>query len=99
MYDRDPYASELKADELGSRDPEGKGSFCKAASMLDVVGVCAIKCCGRTSMELKFSWPAIGDRVKNCCCITGSTDAATEFVDKATLLRTLTAIQSLNRLQ
>jgi hypothetical protein len=37
----------------------------------------------------------MGDKEKNCCCITGSTDAATEFVESATLLKTLTAIQSL----
>lgn len=40
----------------------------------------------------------MGDKVKNCCCMTGSTDAATELVDKATLLKTLTAIQSLDGL-
>lgn len=51
---------------------------------------------GRISKELKLSWPGIGERVKNCCCIIGSTEAATEFVESATLRRTLTAIQSLN---
>lgn len=65
--------------------------------MLDVVGVLAINCCGRTSMALKFSCPAMGDNEKNCCCITGSTDAATELVESATLRSTLTAIQSLQR--
>ena len=43
----------------------------------------------------KFSWPFIGESVKNCCWITGSTDAATEFVESATLRRTFRAIQSL----
>lgn len=37
----------------------------------------------------------MGDSVKYCCCITGSTEAATELVESATLRRTLTAIQSL----
>lgn len=46
-------------------------------------------------MVLKLSWPAMGDNEKNCCCMTGSTDAATELVESATLRRTFTAIQSL----
>lgn len=50
---------------------------------------------GRISKELKLSWPGMGERVKNCCCIIGSTEAATEFVESATLRNTLTAIQSL----
>lgn len=86
-------ASEPKELEVGSNEPNV--SACSAASMLDVVGVCAIMP-GRTSKGLpKLSWPAIGDSVKNCCCIMGSTDAATEFVDSATLRRTFSAIQSL----
>ena len=36
----------------------------------------------------------MGEREKNCC-ITGSTEAATDVVDNATFLKTLTAIQSL----
>jgi hypothetical protein len=51
---------------------------------------------GRTSIPpVKLSCPDMGDIEKNCCCITGSTEAATELVDNATFLRTLTAIQSL----
>ena len=57
--------------------------------MLVVVGVCAIVVFG------KLSWPGIGESEKNCCCTTGSTDAATEFVESATFLSTLSAIQSL----
>ena len=96
MYDMEPYASGLKPEFDPSREPAGNGSCCRAASILDVVGVWAMAFGGgRISNALKLSWPAIGDRVKKFCCITGSTDAATELVDKATLLRTLTAIQSL----
>lgn len=95
MYDNGLYASGLKEVDEGSMEPAGKGSFWRAASILEVVGVTAIICCGRTSKALKDSCPGIGDRVKYCCCITGSTEAATEFVDSATLLRTFTAIQSL----
>ena len=63
-------------------EPDGssaltKVSACSAASMLDVVGVCAI-IDGRTSNGLpKFSCPSMGESEKNCCCIMGSTDAAT----------------------
>ena len=65
--------------------------------MLDVVGVCAIAVAGRTSTVVfgKLSWPGIGESEKNCCCMTGSTDAATELVESATLRSTLSAIQSL----
>lgn len=92
----EPYASGLKLEDDPSIGPAGKGSFCKAASMLEVVGVCAMVLgAGRISNVLKVSCPAIGERVKNCCCIIGSTDAATELVERATLRSTLTAIQSL----
>ena len=64
---------------------------------LDVIDVCTIMP-GRMSSRLpEVSWPAMGDSEKNCCCIMGSTDAATEFVDNATFRRTLSAIQSLRR--
>jgi len=66
-----------------------------AANMLDVVGVFKpIIPWGARSREAKLSWPAMGDMLKNCCCITGSTDAATELVDKATARRTVSDIQS-----
>ena len=89
-------ASGPKVVAEGSRVP-AKVSACSAASMLDVVGVCAIEGAGRTSKVVlgKLSCPGMGDSEKNCCCMTGSTDAATEFVDNATLRRTLSAIQSL----
>jgi hypothetical protein len=45
MYDMELYESVLKPDALGSIELEGKESLWSAASMLEVVGVCAIICC------------------------------------------------------
>ncbi len=96
MYVSGPKASVEKEVEVGSREEGAKASFWRAASILEVVGVWAIAAVGRTSRPPpKFSCPAMGDKEKNCCCITGSTDAATELVDNATLRRTFNAIQSL----
>ena len=62
--------------------------------MLDVVGVSLSIVDG---VGPAYSWPFIGESVKNCCWMTGSTDAATEFVERATLRRTFNAIQSLHK--
>lgn len=80
--------------EVGSRLLP-KVSAWRAASILDVVGVVIIAFPRTSNGFPKLSCPAIGDSEKNCCCITGSTDAATEFVDSATFLSTFNAIQSL----
>jgi hypothetical protein len=37
----------------------------------------------------------MGERVIKCCCMTGSTDAATDVVESATFRKTFNAIQSL----
>ena len=37
----------------------------------------------------------MGERVIKCCCMTGSTDAATDVVERATFRKTFNAIQSL----
>lgn len=96
MYPNAPKASDGNEVALGSSVLGANVSFCKAASMLEVVGVCVIPEEGRTSRVLpKDSCPAIGESEKNCCCITGSTEAATELVDNATLRSTFKAIQSL----
>jgi hypothetical protein len=43
----------------------------------------------------KESCPIMGERVIKCCCMTGSTDAATDVVESATFRKTFNAIQSL----
>ena len=45
----------------GGVEVPGKLSACSAASMLVVVGVCAMV------VFEKLSWPGIGDSEKNCC--------------------------------
>lgn len=96
--DASMYERELKSPP-NAVESTGKVSACSAASMLDVVGVWIIPF-GRPTSRLcpKLSCPAMGESVKNCCCITGSTEAATELVERATVRSTLRAIQSLKQI-